>query len=344
MPSSPHLTLDADRFDPASISPEAQVFNSKLRDITSKVDKWWEIGAAEARRLRREGKSALPGPVLLPSAAPFDIPSRDPGRSVACRVFKPQHDNAGQPRAVFLHIHGGGWVLSDETYQDARLQRMADDHGLVCVSVGYRKAPENPFPAGPHDCFDVAEWLIDNANSALGAPLRFIGGESSGAHLSMLTILHLLQHETTRYRDFRFEGAVLHFGCYSLSWTPSAYVMGGTEGSMILDLDHMNHFRDAFVPGATEEALRDPKISPIFTDFRKLRGKLPPALFTCGTEDCLFDDTLLMSAKWLAAGAECRLEIIPGAAHGYIAFPPTMAGSGAQEGKVAVDRFISEHI
>ena len=60
--------------------------------------------------------------------------------------------------------------------QDPLLQRLANA-GLAVVSVGYRLAPEHPFPKGPEDCYDVAEWLADNAQAQFGAPLKFAGGE-----------------------------------------------------------------------------------------------------------------------------------------------------------------------
>lgn len=52
-------------------------------------------------------------------------------------------------------------------------------------------------------------------------------------------------------------------------------------------------------------------ISPFWADFNNI-GKLPPALFTCGTLDCLLDDSVLMSAKWMASGAEAVLKVYPG--------------------------------
>ncbi|KAK2799596.1 hypothetical protein FQN50_008434 [Emmonsiellopsis sp. PD_5] len=336
------LPVDGRVFDPAAISDESRNFNANLQRLMSTLPKWYEIGAAEYRRLRDEGGTALPGATLLPSASDLSVPSRDPNRTIPCRVLKPQH---GQPaKAVFMHIHGGGWVLSDEKSQDQMLQDIADTHGLVCLSVGYRLAPENPFPAAPHDCFDVAEWLVENAKSVFQAPLAFVGGESAGAHLSTLVTLHLLQHTDARFSEFRFKGLILHYGCFSLSWTPGVYSFARRVPSLVLDLKILDAFRNAFLPGWTQATLENPDVSPLYADLASLRGKLPPALFTCGTEDYLLDDTLYMSMRWLAAGGGVDVKIVPGAPHGYTAFPKATVGSGTAEGLQAMDDFFQKHL
>jgi hypothetical protein len=54
---------------------------------------------------------------------------------------------------------------------------MADNYELTVVSVGYRLAPEDPWPAGAHDCYDAAEWLVRNGKEKFGGELVFTGGE-----------------------------------------------------------------------------------------------------------------------------------------------------------------------
>ena len=61
--------------------------------------------------------------------------------------------------------------------QDPLTKSIADGANLAVISVGYRLAPEHPFPQGPEDCYDVAEWLVDNSEAKFGAPLKFVGGE-----------------------------------------------------------------------------------------------------------------------------------------------------------------------
>lgn len=342
MPSYSPLVFQPRCFDPSSVTPETRAFNSKLEDLTLTTPSWKEVGVAEYRRLRTTGQTVLPGPTHLPSATGFELPSRDPDRSIPCRILRPQ--NQKSVTAVFMHLHGGGWVLGDEAYQDPMLQAMANDHGLLCISIGYRLAPEYPFPAGPQDCYDAAKWLVVNADATFNAPLGFIGGESAGAHLSLLVVLHLLQHTKSEFPDFHLKGVLLHFGCYSLDWTPSVYNLRRGQPPLVVSRDLINDFRDAFLPGWSHEMLKNPLVSPLFASLERFRGILPPALFTCGTEDYLLDDTLFMSVKWLAAGGESVLKIIPGAPHGYILFPPTLPGSGAGMGMHAVDDFIASKI
>ena len=93
------------------------------------------------------------------------------------------------------------------------LAYMANECQLTVVSVGYRLAPEDPFPAGNEDCFDAAEYLVDHAEKEHGARLSFMGGDSAGAHLSVLTAFHLLESRP----DFAFKGLVLNFGAYDLA-------------------------------------------------------------------------------------------------------------------------------
>jgi len=154
------------------------------------------------------------------------------------------------------------------------------------MSVGDRLAPEHPFPAGPDDCYDAAEWLVDNSVSAYGVPFTLLGSESAGAHLSMLTMLHLLGHDNARYSDFRLKGLLLHFGCYSMIWAPRMYNFPNDRGFLMLDQDLMDHFADSFLPGMTDEQKRHPSVSPLYADLTSFGSRLPPALFTCGTEDC----------------------------------------------------------
>ena len=172
------------------------------------------------------------------------------------------------------------------------------------MSVGYRLAPEYPYPAPNEDCYDIGEYLVDRAEKDYGAPLLFLGGESAGGHLSVVTCYHLLKARP----DFAFKGLVLNYGAYDISgFLPQAWIF---DLPLVLDVDIMQKFTDAYVPGKSTKEKRDPMISPSFADLTTM--KLPPAIFTCGTLDPLLDDSMLLSTKWMMSGAEAILKIYPG--------------------------------
>lgn len=234
MPLTSDLTLDASKFHPSAITEKTHAFNSNLIKIMQGGPRWWEVGAPTYRRMRWNGETPLPKPVILDSGTNIHLPSRDSGREIPCRVFRPE--KGAEPKGVFYHIHGGGWVLQSEAYQDVMLQYLATSTSLVVLSVGYRLAPEDPYPAGNEDCFDVGEYLVDHAARDYGAPLLFMGGDSAGGHLSAVTAFHLLESRP----EFGFRGLVLNFGAYDLSgFLPQAWTF---RLPLVLDVEIMSKF------------------------------------------------------------------------------------------------------
>ena len=164
----------------------------------------------------------------------------------------------------------------------------------------------------------------------------FIYEQSSGAHLSMLTALHLLG---TRPR-FKFSGLILNYGCYDMSFLPQARNFHKSP-PLILDLERMEKFLDAFCPGMAPEERRRPSISPFFQDLTD--KNLPPALFICGTEDCLLDDSVMMAVKWQMAGAETILKLFSGAPHGFTMLDPTKV-ENAREADEVIKGYLDEKL
>jgi acetyl esterase/lipase len=256
---------------------------------------------------------------MSPRAQTRSIPGRD-GNAIPLRIIAPEH-----PRGVYLHIHGGGWVLGGADMQDPKLERIADNTGLAVVSVEYRLAPEHPYPAGPDDCEAAALWLARSANTEFGSDVLTIGGESAGGHLAAVTLLRLRD----RHGFTGFRGANLVYGAYDLSLTPSQRLFGNER--LVLRTIDIVQFYNAFLPTITDR--RTPDISPLFASLHHM----PPALFTVGTADALLDDTLFMYARWLAAGNAAELAIYPGGAHGFTLFPSALADQAATR----MDDFLS---
>jgi len=294
--------------DPETLLAETRAFNVELERLLASVPSVHTVAPEQTRRARREGSGVFPAPVFLDNARTLEIDG--PGGPLSLRIIAGE----GEPAGAFLHIHGGGWTLGENDMQDPRLDRLARETGLTVVSVGYRLAPEHPYPAGPDDCEAAALWLLGSEGRAIvgGAEALAIGGDSAGAHLSVVTLLRLRDRHGIAGA---FGAAVLQYGGYDLSMTPSQRLWG--ERNLVLSGPILNWFGEQFLPSYDRERCRDPDISPLFAE---LSG-MPPAIFTVGTEDPLLDDTLFMEARWRAAGHATELHVWPEAPHGFISMP-----------------------
>jgi acetyl esterase/lipase len=307
------VMLDPKLFSDDAVPEDTRTLNAGILEATKDMPNWWEVGAAKVREARAAGRGPFPAPVKSERARWVEIDG--PAGKLKLRVIEPR-----KSRGVYLHMHGGGHVLGAADQQDKLLERIAGETRLTAVSVEYRLAPENPYPAGPDDCEAAALWVSAHARDFGGEALA-IGGESAGAHLSALTLLRLRD----KHRKTPFKAANLVFGVYDLAMTPSARSFGN-ERLVLRTLD-IEKFGEAFLPGLSPAEKRAPHLSPLYAD---LRG-LCPALFTVGTRDALLDDSLFMHARWVSAGNAGELDIYPGACHGFIAFPCTQTFASLQK-------------
>lgn len=310
------MKIDPKIFSDEAITPETRTVNAGIVAAMSTMPEWWEVGPQVVRDARAKGLGPFPAPPKSARARWIEIDG--PAGKIKLRAVAPAN---GESRGIYLHIHGGGHVLGAADLQDTLLELIADATRLTALSVEYRLAPEHPFPAAPDDCEAAALWAAAQVSDFGGSKLA-IGGESAGAHLSALSLL--------RVRDKTganpFHAANLVFGVFDAGLTPSARAFGNGERLVLRTID-IEKFSEAFLPGLSAEERRAPHISPLYAD---LRG-LCPALFTIGTKDALLDDSLFMSHRWAAAGNAAELDIYPGGAHGFIAFPYAQAIASFQK-------------
>lgn len=228
---------------------------------------------------------------------------------VPVRIMRPD----GAPKGVVLDIHGGGWVIGNAQMNDDLNLGMVRACDVAVVSVDYRLAVNTPVEGLLEDCLTAARWLLADCMEFAGLPVFFVG-ESAGGHLAAATLLALKQWPALLER---VSGAVLYYGVYDLTGTPSVRAAG--PQTLLLDGPGMVAALRLLTPGITDEARRQPPLSPLYGD---LSG-LPPALMFVGELDPLKDDTLLIAERW--SGAETHL--LPESAHGFIHFPLAMADS-----------------
>ena len=246
---------------------------------------------AEARAFMEASAAARrPGPEV---GEIVDGTLPGPAGDLDYRLYRP--DTPG-PHPVVCYFHGGGWVLGAADSDDPFCRELCVESESIVVSVNYRHAPEDPFPAAAHDAWAGLRWVAANAESLGGrADALVVAGWSAGGNLAAGV--------AQRARD---EGGPAL--CGTLLLTP---VTDGSKPYPSLDENAegyvltkalMEWFWDHYAPDAADRT--NPLASPLLAD--DLGGLPPTAIFTAQF-DPLRDEGKAYAEALSAAGAEVEL-------------------------------------
>jgi acetyl esterase/lipase len=290
--------------DYSAYMPEVRNFNKML----AQAPKSGTILTKEGLEKARESMKVYlnPNTVIKPSVKNI----QGPAGNIPLTIFRPD-----TIRGVVLDIHGGGWIEGSPEYDAQFNDQLARTCKVAVVSVDYRLAPENPFPACIEDCKAAARWLLGNEETEFGTNKIFITGGSAGGHLAAVTTLFI--RDSLNAID-RVKGVNLIYGVYDLGRTPSHRL--ATDSTFMSKKDLAEVMQLVF-GNWTMEQKQDPHYSPLYADLHHL----PPALFTVGAADPLADDTYFMEARWRMAGNKTYLAVYPESPHGLDLFPTQIA-------------------
>ena len=207
------------------------------------------------------------------------------------------------PTARVVYFHGGGYVSGSPRTHRYFTATLAKLSGLPILSVDYRRAPEDPFPAALDDAVAAIRWARDH--DAVGpspATRLFVGGDSAGGGLALAAMLRL-----------RELGEPLPDGALLLSpWTDLTLsgptVQQRRADDPMLDYDQGAAWADMY---RGDEPADSPLVSPLFAD---LAG-LPPLYVLVGGREILYDDSVRLVARGRAAGVEVHLDYEPDMFH-----------------------------
>ncbi|WP_198045748.1 alpha/beta hydrolase [Novosphingobium aquimarinum] len=236
----------------------------------------------------------------------FEMPG--PGGPLRLKLFDPRATR--EPGPVVVFYHGGGYVLgSIETHAGlaAEIARRLD---LPVVSVGYRLAPEHPFPAAIDDGEAAARWVAQNGE-ALGLKVTglVLAGDSAGGNLALVTAASL--------RDAPAAApVVMQLPIYPAtdftSTTPSMTRFAKGYG---LDTEGTEKMVEFYAADP-----KDLRASPLLGD---LSG-LPPTVLVTASLDPLRDQGRAYAAKLIAAGVPTVFYEGKGLVHGFATFRKTI--------------------
>jgi acetyl esterase len=214
---------------------------------------------------------------------------------------------------LLVWFHGGGWVLGDLDSHDNICRTLTNRTGHSVLSVGYRLAPEDPFPAGLDDCVAATRWAYDNS-AALGFdPERLaVGGDSAGANLAAV-VCHAAP------APIRFQLLVYPVTDGRAS-TPS---FDENATGYFLTATAMRWFIDAYVSG-DDGAVDDPRVSPILASNDTL-AVAPPALVITAGFDPLRDEGVGYVERLTDAGVVTTHVHFPGQIHGFFSMPDLLS-------------------
>lgn len=206
---------------------------------------------------------------------------------------------------VILYMHGGAYVFGSTGLYRSMTMPMAKIAGADLFSLDYRLAPENPCPAAIEDALAAYDWLRKRV-----APQRIVfGGDSAGGGLVLATLQAL-----------RDRGLPAPAGAFVYSpWTDLAATGPSVSANARSDCMFQEaSIRDGGSRYAGPLDLKDPRVSPLYGDFRGL----PPLLVLVSETEMLFDDARRMVEKARAAGVDVRFEPRPGLCHVWPLFYP----------------------
>src|SRR3954469_3796145 len=152
------------------------------------------IGAATASDLARtspaEMRERFRRLMMLVGGAKADVGRIDDGElpgavgPLPIRVYTPRGQDGGRLPGL-VYFHGGGGVFGSIETHDGLCRMLANTSGCRVISVGYRLAPEHPFPAGIEDARVVTSWIAENAAVLRVDPERLVvAGDSAGATIA----------------------------------------------------------------------------------------------------------------------------------------------------------------
>lgn len=241
-----------------------------------------------------------------------------PAGSLPARLYRP--DCLISPAPLIVFFHGGGYVVGDLDTHDAQVCTIAASVPALALSIDYRLAPENPFPAGLDDCESATRWAIEHAEELGSQPSRVVvAGDSAGGNLAAAVALRLAHQGGS---DLAAQLLIYPNTCGSGQF-PS--VEENAQGYW-LTRDRMRWFDHQYAasPPPGLEWWRSPLVAP-----QALLRQLPPAIMCTAQYDPLRDEGNAYARRLAEAGVLAWHKEYLGLIHDFVGLAPLVPAARA---------------
>lgn len=231
----------------------------------------------------------------------LDLPRRD----IGARLYVPEDAVADTPLIVFYH--GGGWVVCSIDTHDHLCRALARQSGVAVLSVGYRLAPETPFPGPLNDCYDALCWVEANAHKlGVDANRLAVAGDSAGGNLAAAVAIRARDEKGPTVRH-----QLLIYPVTDANFETASYRENGGDGGF-LSTAMMRWFWQHYVGNLAT-------VPPLAAPLRHANlAELPPATIVVAQYDPLRDEGLAYGEALRAAGVSVQNEEATGMIHGFL--------------------------
>ncbi len=261
-------------------------------------------GSLSRARAELNLAGALAGAGICPGVRTRDSTWPGPGGPLPLRYYEPAGVPAPSPALVYFH--GGGFVLGSLDTHEGACRLLAEEAGVRVVSIGYRLAPEHPFPAAASDAVTAFAFVHEHAPEFGIDPARLaVGGDSSGANLAAVVAHAAARGELPR-------------PAFSLLLTPATDALGESPShqqfgwGFRLDRDEWAWYRAQYLRDPA--SYTDPRASVAYDE--TVEGLPPTYVATCGF-DLLRDEGETYAARLASAGVPLVHRRHEGQLHGF---------------------------
>ncbi|GAB7337616.1 hypothetical protein MBLNU457_g2914t1 [Dothideomycetes sp. NU457] len=244
----------------------------------------------------------------------------------ACRVFIPSEHDGEKPLPLVIRAHGGGFIVNAPSADDPIARHLADNAGCIVVSIDYRKAPQNKFPAAYEDTIAQSLAVIEDPELPIDRNRVVLCGSSAGGNL----VLGAAQDPRLRSK---LSGVAAIYPVVDMAQEGDAKMATRPDpaipdfiGGSFADIKRL------YLDAHQTPSLTDIRLSPI--NFAT-RDSLPPHVLLIGAEHDMFchedqamahklaemteGSTVSTAAGWRAPGVQWHK--VQGQRHAFDAFP-----------------------